>query len=175
MTLEFSSKQQIVEQTRGSALAAVSTLVADYRGLSVAQATALREQARAQGVQLQVVRNTLARLALKDTKHECLVDSIVGPTMLAFSPADPGAAARLLKETIAKGTNLEVRAISVDGTLKEGQHLNQVAALPTKDEAIAKLMSVMLGPITKLAQILQAVPAKLVRTVDAVRVQKESG
>lgn len=175
MPLAYQEKEAIVASTRDSALNSVSTLVADYRGLNVHEVTALRRQARDQGVQLQVVRNTLARLALKDTAHECLLECIVGPTMLAFSPSDPGAGARLFKDVLKKGTKLEVRAISVAGTFCSSQQLDAVASLPTRNEAIAQLMSVMLGPVTKLAQVLHAVPSKLVRTLDAVREQKNSG
>ena len=175
MPLAFHEKEAIVATTRDSALNSVSTLVADYRGLSVQEVTTLRKQAREQGVQLQVVRNTLARLALKDTAHECLVESIVGPTMLAFSPGDPGAGARLFKDVLKKGIQLEVKAISVAGTFCSSEQLDAVASLPTREEALAQLMSVMLGPVSKLAQVLHAVPSKLVRTLDAIREQKESG
>ncbi len=175
MPLTFQEKETIVAATRDSALNAVSTVIADYRGLSVQEVTILRKQAREQGVQLQVVRNTLARLALKDTTHECLVESIVGPTLLAFSPGDPGAGARLFKDVQKKGTQIEVRAISVAGTFCSSEQLDAVASLPTREEALAQLMSVMLGPVTKFAQLLQAIPSKLVRTLDAVREQKNSG
>ena len=175
MPLAFHEKEAIVAATRDSAINSVSTLLANYRGLSVQEATSLRKQAREQSVQLQVVRNTLARLALKDTDHACLVESIDGPTMLAFSPADPGAGARLFKDLRKTGTNIEVKAISVAGTFCSGEQLDAVASLPTREEALAQLMSVMLGPVTKLAQVLHAVPSKLVRTLDALREQKSTG
>ena len=174
MTLGLNEKQKIVDDTRRIAIDAISTVVTDYRGISVFQVTELRKQAREQGVKLQVVRNTLARLALKDTNHECLIESIVGPTMLAFSPHDPGAGARLIKTNIANGIPLEVRAISVAGTLCSGEQLASVASLPTRDEAIAKLMTVMLGPMRKLVQTLNEIPSKLVRILDAIRTKKDS-
>ena len=175
MTLALEQKKQIVADTRESALAAITTVIADYRGMSVSEFTSMRKQARENGVQLQVIRNSLARLALEGTDHECLRDSIAGPTMFAFSPADPGAGARLLKDVKNAGGGLEVKAISVAGKLCSGEELDRVASLPTKDEAIAKLMSVMLGPVTKLTQTMQSIPSKLVRTIAAVRDQKESG
>lgn len=175
MSLAYHEKETIVAATRDSALNSVSTVVADYRGLSVREVTTLRKLAREQGVQLQVVRNTLARLALKDTAHECLVDSIVGPTMLAFSTGDPGAGARLFKDVLKKGTQLEVKAISVAGTFCPGEKLDAVASLPTRDEALAQLMSVILGPVTKFAQVLHEIPSKLVRTLDAIRELKKTG
>ncbi len=166
MTLAYSDKQQIVEATRATVEDSVSAVVTDYRGMTVEQLTVMRKQARENNVELKVVRNTLARLALKDTDHECLTADISGPTMFAFSTGDPGAGARLIKETLKNGTHLEVRAISVSGTYCSGDQLDAIASLPTRDEAIAQLMSVILGPVTKLAQVLNAVPTKLVRTVD---------
>lgn len=174
MTLGITEKKQIVEETHNVAINAVSTVVTDYRGLSVLQITEMRRNAREQGVKLQVIRNTLARLALKDTSHECLIESIVGPTMLAFSPSDPGSGARLIKTNISQGMPIEVRAISVAGTLCQGDQLESVAALPTREEALVKLMSVMIGPVRKAVQTLHEIPSKLVRTLDAIRMKKDS-
>lgn len=173
MTLALDDKKQIVEETRTSAEAAISAIVADYRGVTVAQITDMRKQARESGVHLQVVRNTLARLAFEGTVHECLHESFKGPSLIAFSNNDPGAGARLIQTVVRSGVHLDVRAISVAGTLRTGEDLSAVASLPTRDEALAQLMSVMLGPVSKLAQVMQAVPTKLVRTLVAVRQSKE--
>lgn len=174
MTLALEDKKRIVEDTRASAEAAISAIVADYRGMSVSQVTEMRKQARETGVHLQVVRNTLARLAFEGTVHECLRESFKGPTLVAYSNNDPGAGARLIRSLRGTGVGLDVRAISIAGTLRTGEDLNAVAALPTRDEAISKLMSVMLGPVTKFAQTIQAVPTKFVRTLVAVRQAKEA-
>ena len=175
MTLALADKKQIVEETRNTASQAVSAIVADYRGMSVAQFTDMRKQAREAGVHLQVIRNTLARLALEGTVHECLLDSLKGPTVIAYTEEDPGAGARLFRAMERANMALDVRAISVAGTLRTGKDLAKVAALPTRDEALARLMSVMLGPVTKLAQTMQAVPTKLVRTMVALRDSKDGG
>lgn len=169
MTLALEEKKQKVEETRVTAEAAVSALVADFRGMTVAQLTDMRKQARDSGVHLQVVRNTLARLAFEGTVHECLQASLKGPSIIAYSNEDPGAGARLVRAIKRSGMSLDVRAISVGGTLQSGEDLDKVASLPTRDEALAKLMSVMRGPVAKLAQVLDAVPTKLVRTLAAVR------
>lgn len=169
MTLALEDKKQKVEETRASVEAAVSALVADFRGMSVAELTDLRKQARESGVQLQVVRNTLARLALAGTVHECLQTSLKGPSIIAYSNEDPGAGARLVRSIQRSGVSLDVRAISVSGTLQSGEDLDKVAALPTREEALSRLMSVIRGPVAKLAQVLDAVPSKLVRTLAAVR------
>jgi hypothetical protein len=90
-------------------------VLADYRGLTVGQMTQLRKQARSQGVYIRVVRNTLARRAMRETEYACLSDYLVGPTILAFSIEDPGAAARLIKEYTKTNTRLEVKALAVGG------------------------------------------------------------
>ncbi len=174
MTLALDDKKRIVEDTRASAEAAVAAIIADYRGMDVGQMTDLRKQARESGVKLQVVRNTLARLAFEGTMHECLRDSFKGPTLVAYSEEDPGAGARLLRSLQNTGIQLDVRAISVAGTLRSGEDLSKVASLPTREQALAKLMAVMIGPVAKLAQVMQAVPTKFVRTLVAVKEQKQS-
>ncbi len=174
MTLALEDKKRIVEDTRSSAENAISAIVADYRGMSVSQVTDMRKQARESGVQLQVVRNTLARLAFEGTVHECLRESFKGPTLVAYSNEDPGAGARLIRAIRGSGIQLDVRAISIAGTLRTGEDLDAVAKLPTRDEALSKLMSVMLGPVSKLAQVIHAVPTKFVRTLVAVRQAKEA-
>ena len=175
MALRIDRKQEIVAEVNAAANAAFAAVAADYRGLTVAQMTGLRAAARDSGVQLRVVRNTLARRALAGTGHEQLGAAFVGPTMLALSEAaeDPGVAARLLRQYVAEYDALEVKALSVGGRLLEADALAEVAALPTLDEARARLMSVMTASVGKLARTLSQVPGKLVRTLAAVRDSKQ--
>ena len=172
MSLTLEQKKLIVQETRVTAAESVSAIVADYRGMSVAEITDMRKRARENDVKLVVVRNTLAKLAFDGTEHDCLADSLVGPSMLAFSKDDPGSGARLFRELLKSPTALEVKAISVGGTLCRAEDLGRVADMPTKDQAISQLMSVMLGPVSKFTQILHGIPTKLVRTLDALREQK---
>jgi large subunit ribosomal protein L10 len=174
MALRLEDKQQIVAEVNEVASGALSAVVADYRGMTVDELTALRAKARETGVYLRVVRNTLAKRAVVGTEFECMDPALVGPSLFAFSLEDPGAAARLLKDAVKENDKLEVRGIALGGKLMDGGQLEAVAKLPTKDEAISMLMSVMNAPITKLAQTLDAVPTKLVRTVQAVKDQKEA-
>ncbi|QGG80870.1 50S ribosomal protein L10 [Litorivicinus lipolyticus] len=173
MALRLEDKQQIVAEVNKVAAGALSAVVADYRGMTVGQLTELRALARSGGVYLRVVRNTLAKRAVVGTEFECLDPALVGPSLFAFSLEDPGAAARVLKDAVKAHDALEVRAIALGGKLMDGSQLDAVAKLPTKDQAISMLMSVMNAPITKLAQTLDAIPTKLVRTVVAVKDQKE--
>lgn len=173
MALRLEDKQAIVAEVNEAAGSALSAVLADYRGLTVSEMTELRSKARESNVYLRVIRNTLARRAVAGTEFECLVESFVGPSLLALSVEDPGAAARLMKDFAKGHDKLEVRALAIGGALLGPDQLEAVSKLPTRDEAIAMLMGTMLAPITKLAQTLDAVPTKVVRTLDAVRVQKE--
>lgn len=174
MALKLEHKQAIVAEVNEAAGKALSAVLADYRGLTVSQMTELRAKARASGVYMRVIRNTLAKRAVAGTEHECLQSALVGPTLVAFSQEDPGAAARLLKEYAKTFEKLEVKALSIGGVLLGADQLDRVATLPTRDEAIALLMAVMQAPVAKLARTLNEIPGKLVRTLAAVQAQKEA-
>lgn len=160
MALGLEGKKAIVAEVHEAAKSALSAVVADSRGVTVSQMTALRKEARANGVWVRVVRNTLARRAVEGTAYECLVDSFVGPTLIAFSTDHPGAGARILRDHAKTVDKLELKAASFEGALV---NIDLLASLPTYDEAIAKLMSVMK----------EASAGKLVRTIAAIRDQKE--
>ena len=141
--LALEGKKAIVAEVSEAAKGALSVVVADSRGVTVGKMTDLRKQARENGVELRVVRNTLARRALEGTQWECLNESFVGPTLLAFSTDHPGAAARLFKEFAKTEQNFEVKALAYEGELIPAADIDRLATLPTYNEAIAKLMSVM--------------------------------
>ena len=173
MPLTLEDKRAIVVSVNAAASEALSAVVADYRGLSVAEMTNLRLKARETGVYLKVVRNTLAKRAVAGTDYECLTDALVGPTVLAFSQDDPGAAARLIKDFAKDHDALEVKALAVGGVAYEAKDIDVLAKLPTRDEAIAQLMSVMQAPVAKFVRTLNEVPGKFVRTMAAVKDQKQ--
>lgn len=174
MALRLEQKQQIVAEVNEVAASALSAVVADYRGLTVAEMTDMRAKARESGVYLRVVRNTLAKRAVEGTDFACLDETFIGPTLVAFSQEDPGSAARLLKDYAKDIDALEVRALAIGGEMLGADQLDRVATLPTLDQARAMLLSVMLAPITKLARTMNEVPGKLTRTVAAVRDQKQA-
>ena len=174
MALQLEQKQQIVAEVNEIAATALSAVVADYRGLTVAQMTDMRAKARESGVYLRVVRNTLAKRALVGTEYECLDEVFVGPTLVAFSTEDPGSAARLIKDYAKELEALEVKALAIGGEMLSADQIDRVAKLPTLDEARALLLSVMLAPVIKLARTFNEVPTKLVRAVAAVRDQKQA-
>ena len=174
MTLSLAAKKAVVEEVTAVASKAISAVVADYRGLTVNQMTQLRAKARTTGVYLRVVPNTLTRRAFEKTDFACLSELLVGPLCVALSMESPGDAARLLKEFSKTFEKLEVKALSIGGKVYGAEQLDLVASLPTRDEAIAKLMYVMKAPIEKLARTLVEPYAKLARTIVAIKEQKDA-
>ena len=173
MVLKLEDKKAIVSEVASIAKTALSLVVAEYSGLTVAELTRLRKSARESGVYVRVVRNTLAKRALQDTAFACIQESLVGPLLLAFSKEEPGAAARLIKEFIKGNEKLKVKALAIENQLLEASDLAQLAKLPTRKEAIAQLMFVMKAPITKLVRTMAEPGAKLVRTLAAIRDVKQ--
>lgn len=163
MALRLEDKQAIVAEVNEAAKGALSAVTADSRGVTVGAMTELRAKARANGVFIRVIRNTLARRAVEGTDFACLADTFTGPTILAFSNEHPGAAARLLKDFAKANEAFEIKGLAFEGEFIEAAQIDRLATLPTYDEAIAKLM----------ATIKEAAAGKLVRTLAAIRDQKE--
>jgi len=173
VALSLEEKKAVVEEVSVIAAKAHSAIAAEYAGINVEKLTQLRAKARESSVYMRVVKNTLARRALQGTDFECMSDGLTGPLILAFSQDDPGAAARVISDFAKDNEKLVVRLVSIGGKLLAAGDIKRLAELPTKDQAISMLMSVMIAPITKLARTLNEIPGKLVRTIDAVRDQKQ--
>lgn len=157
VALGLEGKKAIVDEVAVIAAKATSAVLAEYRGLTVAELTSLRVKARQQGVYIKVVRNTLARRAVEGTDFACLQPALVGPVICAFSLNEPATAARVLKE-ISKGNDkFKVTALAFEGKLMDGKQLDFLASLPTKDEAYAMLARTLLEIPSKVARVLQAV------------------
>ena len=163
MALNLQDKQAIVAEVSEVAKGALSAVVADSRGVTVDKMTELRKAGREAGVYMRVVRNTLLRRVVEGTPFECLKDTFVGPTLIAYSMEHPGAAARLFKEFAKGNDKFEIKAAAFEGKFLAANQIDVLASLPTRDEAIARLMSVIQGATSKLA-----------RTLAAVRDQKEA-
>lgn len=174
MPLNLDAKKEIVAQIRTIAETATSAVVADYRGLTVAQLHKFRVQARGLGLNVHVVRNTLVRRAVEATEFSCIQEVCVGPSIFVFSQEDPGAAARLCREYAKNHEKFSVKGLSLGKTLLSPQHLEAVANLPTRDQAISLLMAVVKAPVAQFVRTLAEPHAKLVRTIAAVGHQKES-
>lgn len=172
MSLNLEQKKALVTEVNAIAQNAQSVVAAEYRGLSVTQITALRAQARKAGVQIRVVKNTLARKAVAGTSFECIGPQLKGPLILAFSKEDPGAAARVVKAFAKDNDKLVTTLVSLGGQLLPAKALDQVASLPTREQALSILLGVIKAPISKLVRTLAEPHAMLVRTVGAVKDQK---
>lgn len=172
--LSQEAKQAIIAEVADVANQAPTAIAAEYSGLTVAAMTDLRTKARAADVYVRVVRNTLAKRALADTKFACMQDGLVGPLLLAFSKEDPSAVARIVRDFSKQNDKLVVKMVALEGQLLDASAVESLANLPTKDEAISKLMALMLAPVTQLARTLAAPHTKLVRTVAAVKEQKQA-
>ena len=175
MALSLEEKKAIVADVAEVAATAHSAVAAEYIGLTSNEMNDLRSEARKGGVRLRVVKNTLAKRAVEGTDYACMSEVLVGQLILAFSQEDPGSAARVLKAFAKEHDKLVVKALSVGGQLLPASDLERLASLPTKEQAISMLMSVMQAPISKLARTLNEVPGKMVRTVAAIRYQKQAG
>lgn len=174
VTLSLEDKKAIVTEVSEVAAQAHALVGAEYRGLTVGDMAELRQAARKAGVYLKVVRNTLARRAVTGTGFECVQEVLVGPLLLAFSIEEPGSAARLIKDFAKTHSALVTKVVAFGGKLYDPGDLDALSKLPTREEALSQLMAVMKAPVGKLARTLAEPHAKLVRTVAAVREQKQA-
>lgn len=172
MTLRRIDKERIVADVRAIADQAHSIVAAEYRGCTVSDMAALRRAARESGVHVQVVRNKLAKLALQDTRFQCMNEALTGPLVLLFALEEPGAAARVLDAFLKDQEVMQAKALTLGDVLLGADQLKAVAKLPTRLEAIAQLAGTLNAPITKLAQTGHAMVAGLARVLHAVQEQK---
>lgn len=167
------AKQAIVEEIYQVAAKSTALVGADYSGLSVVEMESLRGAARQADVFLKVIKNNLLVRAVEGTDFECIRDSVKGPLVMAFSRGEPGAAARIIRDFSKKNNNLEVQFLVLGNQMLAASDLDRVAKLPTKDEAISRLMGLIKAPISKLVGTLAAPHSKLVRTLLAVKNSKQ--
>ena len=167
MALRLEDKKALVKEVNAVAGDSVTAVAAEYRGLSVAQMTALRRNARNAGVYLRVVKNTLARRAVEGTEFECMKDTLKGPILLAFAKDDPGAAARVIKDFARENDALQAVSLSAGGQVMPGSDLAKLADLPSLDQARAMLLGVFQAPMSQLVRTLAEPSAMLARTMAA--------
>lgn len=160
MALNLSQKQEVVAELAEVAAKAHSLIAAEYAGTTVSQMTAMRKQARESGVYLRVVKNTLAARAVEGTEYACTKDVLVGPLLYAFSTEEPGAAGRLIKEFAKSNDKLQPKVVAVGGQLYPASHVDVLASLPTRDQALAMLARVLAEPAAMFARAVKAVAEK---------------
>ncbi|MBP9764051.1 MAG: 50S ribosomal protein L10 [Gammaproteobacteria bacterium] len=173
MALKLEQKKTIVASVAEMASRSSSLIVVTNNGLPMSDMTRLRSKAREIDVHLRVARNTLVERALKGSPFECMNESLVGPVLLVFGGDELSAGARLIQDFTKTNDKLVVKSLSLGGKVLDAKQLALVASLPTRSEAIAKLLAVMQAPIAKFVQTLAAPTSKFVRTLAAVRDQKQ--
>ena len=172
MGLNREEKAAVVEDVSAEVATAQSIIVAEYRGLEVGAITALRKQARNNGVYLRVLKNTLARRAVTGTPFEGLSDKMVGPLIYGISK-DPVAAAKVLSDFAKSNDKLVVKAGAMPNFPMDASGVKALASMPSREELLATLLGTMQAPVAKFVQTLNEVPGKFVRALAAVQKQKE--
>ncbi len=173
MGRSLESKKAVVAEVSRRIADAQVAMLAEYRGLTVAQMTELRRKARQANVFLRVVKNTLARRAVSGTGFECLKDQLVGP--LAFAAAaDPVAVAKVLSEFAKDNQAFVIKAGAMGGKLMTAAEIEALARLPGREQLLATLIGTMQAPIASFVRTLAEVPARFVRTLAAVRDAKQA-
>lgn len=165
MALNLTQKQEVVAELANVASSAHSLVAAEYAGLTVSQLTDLRKKARESGVFVKVAKNTLVTRAVEGTEYQCVVDALVGPLLYAFSEEDPGAAGRLIKDFAKANDKLVPKLVSVGGQMYPGTHVDVLASLPTRDQALSMLLSVMVQPATMLVRLLAEPATQVTRVI----------
>ena len=172
MSLNLEGKKEVVAEVSAKIAKAQAVVLAEYRGISVEDITNLRKQARASGVYLRVLKNTLARRAVQGTPFEKLGDQMVGPLAYGISE-DPVNAAKVLAAYAKGNDKLVIKGGSLPNQVLSAKEIGALATMPSREQLLASLMGTMNAPITKFVQTLNEVPSKFVRTLAAVRDAKE--
>ena len=172
MSLNLDSKKEVVAEVSARLANAQAVVLAEYRGLPVQAITVLRARARSNGVYLRVLKNTLARRAVQGTPFEKLSDQMVGPLAYGISD-DPVAAAKVLHAYAKENDKLVIKAGAMPNYVMSAKEVGNLATMPSREQLLATLLGTMQAPVAKFVQTLNEVPGKFVRTLAALRDQKE--
>jgi len=170
--LSLEQKQATVSEVSARLGTAQAVIVAEYRGLDVACVTQLRAKARKSGLYLKVLKNTLARRAVKGTPFEKLAEQMSGPLMYGIAD-DPVAGAKVLSEFAEENELFVIRGGAMQNAVMTPKEVSALAALPSRQELLAKLAGTLQAPMAKLVRTMNEVPGKFVRALAAVRDAKE--
>jgi large subunit ribosomal protein L10 len=172
VALNREAKASMIADVSAQLAKAQAVIVAEYRGLDVSSMTELRRKARQSGVYLRVLKNTLVRRAIAGTPFEKLSDQMVGPLIYGVSQ-DPVAVAKVLQDFAKANERLVIRAGALPNSIIDANAIKALAALPSREELLAKLLGTMQAPTVKFVQTLNEVPTSFVRALAAVRDQRE--
>jgi large subunit ribosomal protein L10 len=168
LSLNLEQKKAVVAEVSAAIKGAQAAVIAEYRGLTVAEMTVLRAQARAAGVYIRVVKNSLVRRVVEGSSFACLDGHLKGPLTFAAS-SDPVAVAKVLSEFARANDKLIIKVGAMNGALMTGEQLQALALLPSREVLLATLMRTMQAPAARFVQTLNEVPARFVRTLAAIR------
>lgn len=174
MALNLAQKKEVVAELANVAAKAHSLVAAEYAGLTVSQFTELRKKARQGGVFLKVAKNTLVSRAVEGTDYVNVQDTLTGPLLFAFSLEDPGAAGRLIKDFAKGNDKLKPRLVSIGGKSYPGSHVDVLASLPTREQALSMFLSVLVQPATMLVRLLSEPASQVARATNAVAQTKQA-
>jgi len=172
LSLNLEEKKAVVAEVSTEVARSQAIVVAEYRGLEVGAMTELRRRARASGVYLRVLKNTLARRAVADTPFAGLSDKLVGPLAYGMS-SDPVKVAKVLHEFAKGNDKFVIKAGALANVVMSPKEVGDLARLPSREELLATLMGTMMAPVAKLVRTMNEVPGKFVRTVAALRDERE--
>ncbi|MEE9447276.1 MAG: 50S ribosomal protein L10 [Arenicellales bacterium] len=173
MSTALEMKKAVVSEVVDNISSAQAAVIAEYRGLTVAQLTELRKDAHSSGVYLKVIKNTLAKLAIKDTDFACLNEHLVGPVIFSASD-DPVAVAKVMAKFAKDNEALKITSGAMGGDVMDISAIQALSKLPGREELLATLVATMQAPIVKLVRTMNEVPTKAVRALSAVRDSKEA-
>jgi large subunit ribosomal protein L10 len=172
--LDRKTKEQVAQELHEKLRDFKLAVLAHYSGLNVEKLTSLRIALRKTDTELRVVKNTLLRIASRETDLSRLQDQFKGPLAIALNKTDAVETAKILVDFAKKNAKLEIRAGMLDGKVISGEQLGTLAALPSREVLLGKLLSVLVGVPTSLVSVLSAVPRSFVQVLEAYRKKKET-
>jgi large subunit ribosomal protein L10 len=170
--LDRKTKEQVVAELQEKLKDVKLAVLANYSGMSVAKITALRNDLRKSGTEIRVIKNTLLRIASKDTDFVVLDNHLKGPLALILGYGDAVESSKALVDFAKKNAELEIKAGLMGGRLLSREQVNTLAELPSREVLLGKLLSVMVGVQTGLVNVLSGVPRSLVQVLDSYRAKK---
>jgi len=172
LSLSLEQKQAVVSEIASQLAKAQAVIVAENRGLSVEAVTSLRAKARKSGLYLRVLKNTLARRAVKGTPFEALTGQLSGPLVYGIAQ-DPVSGAKVLAEFAKENELFVIKGGAMPNAMMSSTDVKALATLPSREELLAKLAGTLQAPIAKLARTLNEVPGKFARALAAVHAARE--
>src|SRR5262245_60868274 len=175
MAVTKAEKELELQQLERAFKGSDSAVVVDYKGLNVPQVTELRRQLRSATASYKVVKNTIAKRALKGTSFEALEKYFEGTTAVAYTSTDPVALAKTLTTFGKTAPTLQIKAAVVQGRAVKPAEITDLAALPSKPELYAKLLGTLNAPMVQLVSVLSAVPRDLLNVLTAAEKKRGEG